>query len=115
MRKLANIALSNVMVRMRESPYSVSLISDMLLLGKVSKDVSYIQPTQARHYLLLLKVTSIDVRRAHGVVGYHARLASGVCERCWVQFPMCPFFFFCPEPCQVVTLSFISVLKSWSR
>ena len=25
--------------------------------------------------------------RAHGVVGYHARLA---CERCWVQFPMCP-------------------------
>ena len=28
--------------------------------------------------------------RAHGVVGYHARLA---CERCWVQFPMCPVNF----------------------
>ena len=30
---------------------------------------------------------------AHGVVGYHARLA---CERCWVQFPMCPFFLTTP-------------------
>ena len=33
---------------------------------------------------------TIHFRRAHGVVGYHARLA---CERCWVQFPMRPVTF----------------------
>ena len=49
--------------------------------------------------------SSYPNRRAHGVVGYHARLADHitVCERCWVQFPMCPiflsgfFFFFFPD------------------
>ena len=33
--------------------------------------------------------------RAHGVVGYHIRLASvatGICGGCWVQFPVCPAF-----------------------
>ena len=42
------------------------------------------------------RVPSLDVirwERAHGVVGYHARLANKICERCWVQFPMCPCIF----------------------
>ena len=34
-----------------------------------------------------------SLQRAHGVVGYHIRLAFCVCGGCWVQFPVCPIFF----------------------